>query len=288
MSSSTSTSSSSSKRQCGKGPAPLISLNALVFDISGSTQSMGDAPVEQLHELMSQLQSDAIKDDRNIRLSLHVFDSVFRQIFPADLSEYSVDLRTFEIPSIDTIRSILRPRGMTALYDAGITGLDVLEKAATSEFNKLSPSVRKLKPYISKCFVLSTDGYDNSSHASISDFKRSLIKAKESGVQPLFLSANISTEMNEQMGFEPINAAQFQPTYDGMTQMLRATTNMLRQVSSGASHTIDAQSLTQNVSPQHIPITPSPPPLPVNYDPLVAPLMPGLGFGLRPPPLRRY
>ena len=264
------------------GPAPLISLNALVFDISGSTQSMGDAPVEQLHELMTQLKSDATKDDRNIRFSLHTFDTQTNQVFPKDTTQHSVDLRTFTIPTIDELRAILRPRGCTALYDAGILGLASLEKAYDEELSKLPKSIQLLDPYISKCFVLSTDGYDNSSEHSISDFKRALLTAKESGVQPLFLSANISTEMNQQMGFKANNAAQFQPTYDGMTQMMRATTNMLRQVSSGASQTINAQSLNPPVSPT------APPPLPANYDPLVAPAMPMPVLGFRPPVLRRY
>ena len=263
------------------GPAPLISLNALVFDISGSTQSMGDAPVEQLHELVSRLQSDAMKDDRNIRLSLHTFDDQIRQIFPKDTKHHSVDLRTFDIPTIDELREILRPRGCTALYDAGILGLEALEKAYDEEVSKLPKSIRLLDPYISRCFVLSTDGYDNSSEHSISDFKRALLTAKESGVQPLFLSANINTELNQQMGFKTNNASQFQPTYDGMTQMMRATTNMLRQVSSGGTQTIDTQSLNP-------PVSPPPPPTPADYDPLVPPAMPMPAFGFRPPTLRRY
>ena len=65
------------------GAPPPIAFNALIFDVSGSTESMGDAPVEQLHELMNQLKEDAIKDDRNIQLSLHTFSSTIKQVFPA-------------------------------------------------------------------------------------------------------------------------------------------------------------------------------------------------------------
>tara|TARA_B110000208_G_scaffold59673_1_gene77847 strand:+ start:856 stop:1782 length:927 start_codon:yes stop_codon:yes gene_type:complete len=257
------------------GAPPLIAFNALIFDVSGSTESMGDAPVEQLHELMNQLKEDATKDDRNIQLSLHTFSSTIKQVFPAAKDENSVDMRTFTIPSIDELREILRPGGCTALYDAGIQGLDVLDRAYDKEVAKIPKSVMALNPKFTKCYVLSTDGYDNTSTASISDFKKKLLEAKKNGVQPLFLSANISTALTEQMGFESNTTAQFQPTYQGMTQMLRATTNALRQYSSGATDTIDSQMLTQDMDP----VTP---PTPPQYDSNGTPMMPGLGSGISP------
>jgi hypothetical protein len=262
------------------GAPPLIAFNALIFDVSGSTQSMGDAPVEQLHELMTQLQEDAKTDDRNIQLSLHTFSSAIKQVFPAAKDENSVDMRTFTIPSIAELRNILRPGGSTALYDAGIQGLDVLERAYDKEVAKIPKSIMNLKPKITKCYVLSTDGYDNTSTASISDFKKKLLEAKKNGVQPLFLSANISSALTEQMGFEKNTTAQFQPTYQGMTQMLRATTNALRQYSSGATETIDSQMLTPDIDAV------SPPPVtplaPIQYDSNGTPMMPGLGGGISP------
>ena len=275
------------------GAPPLIAFNALIFDVSGSTESMGDAPVEQLHELMTQLQEDAKTDDRNIQLSLHTFSSAIKQVFPAAKDENSVDMRTFTIPSIAELRDILRPGGSTALYDAGIQGLDILERAYDKEVAKIPKGVRALNPKITKCYVLSTDGYDNSSEASVSDFKKKLLEAKKNGVQPLFLSANISSALTEQMGFEKNTTAQFQPTYQGMTQMLRATTNALRQYSSGATESIDSQVLTQDMDP----VTP---PAPPQYDSSGTPMMPGLnpsislrqhaniGLGFSPPLLRRY
>jgi hypothetical protein len=254
------------------GAPPLIAFNALIFDVSGSTQSMGDAPVEQLHELMTQLQEDAKTDDRNIQLSLHTFSSAIKQVFPAAKDENSVDMRTFTIPSIAELRNILRPGGSTALYDAGIQGLDVLDRAYDKEVAKIPKSIMNLKPKITKCYVLSTDGYDNTSTASISDFKKKLLEAKKNDVQPLFLSANISSALTEQMGFEKNTTAQFQPTYQGMTQMLRATTNALRQYSSGATESIDSQVLTQDMD------SVTPPPVDSNG----TPMMPGLGGGISP------
>jgi hypothetical protein len=275
-----------------QAPAPLVAINSLVFDVSGSTYSMGDAPMEQIHELMTKLQEDAVANDANIRLSLHTFNSIVRQVIPADPTELSVDLRTFKIPSLDKIRSILQPGGSTALYDAGIQGFDHLEKIYDHELSKLSRRVRNLNPTITKCYVLATDGMDNQSTHSISDFKKRTLTAKENNVQPLFLFANIGSEMGEKMGFKKSNAAQFAPTYSGVTNMMRATTECLRQVSSGQTQTLDSQVLAQDMDPVSPPATPQ-------YDSNGTPMMPGLrapvslrqyanvGFGVGPPLLRR-
>ena len=269
---------------------PLIAINSLVFDNSGSTESMGDAPVEQIHELMTKLKEDSIKNNSNIRVSLHTFNTTIRQVIPSDPSQLSVDMREFEVPSLHEFREILRPGGMTALYDAGIIGFNHIDKIYNEEFSKLPKNVQKLNPYISKCYVLSTDGLDNQSEHSISDFKKATLKAKENNVQPLFLFANIDSEMGKQMGFKKTNTAKFNPTYSGVTSMLRATTQALRQVSSGQTQTINSQQLTQDMSPVTSPNSSprnssSPPPLlrtyaqdHTNYYPI----------GLSPPTLRRY
>ena len=275
-------------------PRPLVAINSLVFDISGSTHSMGSAPVEQLHELMMKLKGDAIDNDANIQLSLHTFNHTVQQVIPSTPGELSVDMRTFEVPSLSELQTILEPRGMTALYDAGIIGYNHIENIYKQEWDKLSRDVQRLNPKITKCYVLSTDGMDNQSTHSISDFKKATLTAKENNVQPLFLFANIGSEMGKQMGFQQANAAQFDPTYTGVTNMLRATTNALRQYSSGQTQTIDSQALTQDTSP------PTSPPAPPQYSSNGAPLMPGLppqislrqhacvGLGSSPPPLRRY
>ena len=269
------------------GAPPLIALNALIFDNSGSTESMGDAPVEQLHELMTQLKEDALKDNRNIQLSLHTFNSTITQVYPSNQDECSVDMRTFTIPSIQELRYILRPGGCTALYDAGIQGLNILEKAYKTQVAKIPKNVMKLNPKITKCYVLSTDGYDNSSESSIKDYKKHLVEAKKNGVQPLFLSANISKELTKEMGFEKNTTVQFQPTYKGMTSMLRATTHALRQFSSGATDTIDSQTLTQDIDSDNEDETNKP--YTQQYDLNNVPIMPNLNpLGIRPPTLRRY
>lgn len=267
------------------GVPPLIAINTLVFDVSGSTASMGDAPAEQLHSLLHKFQEDARTNDSNIQVSLHVFSDSISQVIPRNQDEYSVDMRTFDIPSMVTILDMLCPRGCTALYDAGIEGFAHINRIYDHEFSKLSRAVRALKPYISKCYVLATDGMDNRSTHTISDFKTHTLAAKEKGIIPLFLFANIGSEMGQKMGFKRNNAAQFQPTYAGVSNMLRATTSILRQVSSGQTQTIDTQTMTQDtdpVSPQIDPIDPAdysaaPPTMP----------MPSV-FGTRAPPLRRY
>lgn len=250
---------------------PLIAINALIFDVSGSTYSMGDAPAEQLHNLLITFQKDAIENNSRILISLHIFADNIRQVFPSNPDEFSVDMRTFDIPSIDIIKTLLEPRGCTALYDAGITGFDHINKIYTHELSKLPRNVRILDPYISRCYVLATDGLDNMSTHTISDFKSHTLQAKKNGIQPLFLFANIGTEMGHKMGFMRQNAAEFKPTYAGVSNMLRATTNVLRQVSSGHTQTIDTQSMTQDVDDidgiidyslnTPLPILSSPPPL---------------------------
>jgi len=280
--------SSSTSSSRSHQPAPLVAINSLIFDVSGSTHSMGDAPMEQIHELMTKLKEDAIANNTNIRLSLHTFNGSVRQVIPSDPSQLSVDLRTFTIPSLSDIRNILRPGGSTALYDAGIIGFDHLEKIYEEEWNKLPRDVRSLNPSITKCYVLSTDGMDNLSKHSMSDFKKRTLIAKENDVQPLFLFANIGSDMGEKMGFKKSNAAQFIPTYSGVTNMLRATTECLRQMSSGQTQTIDSQTLTQDMSP---PTSPRSPPN-LRTRPTSTPLnlraQAHNKYGLSPPQLRRY
>ena len=267
------------------GVPPLIAINTLVFDVSGSTTSMGDAPAEQLHSLLHKFQEDARANDSNIQVSLHVFSDSISQVIPNNQDDYSVDMRTFVIPSMAIILEMLCPRGCTALYDAGIMGYDHVEKTYEREFAKLSPKVRALKPYISKCYVLATDGMDNRSTHTISDFKTHTLEAKEKGIMPLFLFANIGSEMGKKMGFKQHNAAKFMPTYAGVSNMLRATTTVLRQVSSGQTHTIDTQSMTQDIDPVSPPINPVDP---TDYS-TTAPTIPMPAvFGTRPPLLRRY
>ena len=239
--------------------------------------------MEQIHELMTKLQQDAIDNNTNIRLSLHTFNGTVRQVIPADPTQLSVDLRTFTIPSLSDIRDILQPGGSTALYDAGIQGFDHIDKIYEHEWNKLSRDVRSLNPTITKCYVLSTDGMDNQSTHSMSDFKKRTLIAKENNVQPLFLFANIGSDMGEKMGFQKSNAAQFTPTYSGVTNMMRATTECLRQMSSGQTHTIDSQMLTQETSQPTSSRTPPqlPSPLPLSRN------TPD-GYGFSPLQLRRY
>ena len=284
--------SSTTTSRRSRAPTPLVAINSLVIDVSGSTYSMGDAPMEQIHELMTKLKEDAITNNTNIRLSLHTFNGTVRQVIPADPSELSVDMRTFTVPSLATVQDILRPGGSTALYDAGIQGFNHIEKIYEQEWNKLPQTVRSLNPIITKCYVLATDGFDNQSTHSISDFKKRTLIAKENNVQPLFLFANIASEMGKKMGFKKSNAAQFTPTYSGVTNMMRATTNCLRQVSSGQTQTIDSQMLTQNMSPPTSPRSPRTPPYNLRSRPMSPPPIlrayAHRGFGVSPPPLRRY
>jgi len=184
--------SSNTTSRRSRAPTPLVAINSLVIDVSGSTYSMGDAPMEQIHELMTKLKEDAITNNTNIRLSLHTFNGTVRQVIPTNPTELSVDMRTYTVPSLATIRDILRPGGSTALYDAGIQGLDHIEKIYEQEWNKLPKAVRSLNPTITKCYVLATDGLDNQSTHSISDFKTRTLVAKKNNVQTIALTSKNS------------------------------------------------------------------------------------------------
>ena len=285
--------SSTTTSRRSRAPTPLVAINSLVIDVSGSTYSMGDAPMEQIHELMTKLKEDAITNNTNIRLSLHTFNGTVRQVIPTNPTELSVDMRTYTVPSLATIRDILRPGGSTALYDAGIQGLDHIEKIYEQEWNKLPKAVRSLNPTITKCFVLATDGLDNQSTHSISDFKTRTLVAKKNNVQPLFLFANIGSEMGEKMGFKKSNAAQFTPSYVGVTNMMRATTECLRQVSSGQTPTIDSQTLSHTTSSPTSPRSPRTPPYNLRAGNMSPPPLlrahAHRGGSVSPPPLlRRY
>ena len=225
---------------------PLAHFVVACADRSGSMVTMEGAPAHQLHQQMTELQETAQSLKVPTMFSLVTFDNTI------EVPIENLNLQTDSIPNLKTIQNWMQPRGMTRLYDSGLTALKLLETHKDAFVAKLPPHVKDLNPDIKMSYVLLTDGADNSSEYDSRDkHKAKLEEMREEGLMAIFLGANIdAVTTGGSMGFSAPTSIQMAPTFEGASQCLRAVSNTLQRVTTGSDNqTINCAPVTPPLMP---------------------------------------
>ena len=266
-------------------PLPLAHFVYAAVDRSGSMTSMGNAPPEQMRAQMMELKEEAEKTGVATSMSVITFDSA-TETFMDNVQLEGNDA----LPAYGDFLNALRPRGTTRFYDTVFEAIEALEQRRDDYLATLPALVKKLSPTVVCSLLVLTDGADNCSvEHDRSTVAARLTKARENGVNAIFLGANIDAGTEgAALGFAKQATVQMNASYAGASQCLRAVSAGLRQASSGATDVDYNQIISQTPSTGgrsgaagpgiHSPLTPQgvPPTMPMR------PPMPPM------PLLRRY
>jgi hypothetical protein len=220
-------------KQRKSGTAEIFTLGTdlhIIVDRSGSMQSMGDTPANQIRQLLEDQKKIAQETGKKIVVTLTTFDDKAENVLE------NIDISDYDIPDIAYFKDILKPRGCTRFYDTVIEAI-ANQKARVKSW-PMANSVRKLKPVIGRALYVLTDGYDNSSHMSVGQL-RSCMKTNQqlAGFNAIFLAANIGNaqEVGASMGFNPDTSLTIDAGRQRSANGMMAAASLLRAISSGSS-----------------------------------------------------
>lgn len=204
---------------------PLAVFCGITVDRSGSMSNIHKTAAEGVFKCIKD-QIDGAQENSQIgRLFLTTFDDRIKKI------HNNTDFKSLDI----TIKDLLKwmePRGCTKLYDAAIEDLDNIMKSVEEYKEGLPSEVRKLNPKISIVWVCCTDGFDNSSDANCSDFRKKVKEAKKAGVQCIFIAANQDAVLTgQQFGFDKGSSMTFGANNVGAAQAFRSVSKNIRHAS---------------------------------------------------------
>lgn len=169
-------------------------------DRSGSMTSMGDSPSEGLYNWIKDQVDGAKENSQTAKLFVSTFDTENQVHY----NNKSTDEIQVGCVLKEDCKRWMMPRGMTKLYDSAIGDLTRLMRAKEEFEANMAPMLRELDPKIVMIWACLTDGFDNSSIATVAMFRQKVEEAKAAGVKCFFLAANqdaIST--GAQYGFDP-------------------------------------------------------------------------------------
>ncbi|MFD6155931.1 VWA domain-containing protein [Nocardia sp. NPDC060256] len=180
---------------------PDLTLIAVLLDRSGSMQSIKsdteggfDAFIEEQRKV-----------PKTIEVTLAQFDTEYECVYASRALA--------EVPPLD-----LRPRGMTALYDA-------VGKLVTDVGAELAKRPEHERPGTVIVVVL-TDGHENSSREWSHTAVKSLITQQQDvyNWNFMFLGANMdAVEIGTQMGFDPGNSITYAASPQGVSRVFRSS-----------------------------------------------------------------
>jgi len=222
---------STSTRNARNTVVPGIVIAGFTGDRSGSMCQMGDAPSTGLFEWINDQKQSALDNAQVGKLFVSTFDTVH------DVRMDCVNIADTDI-TIDQCKKWMDPRGMTKLYDSAIADLDRLI-LAKEEYKKNMPNkLRQLDPKIVTVWACMTDGSDNKSDNTITDFKNKVKEAQDKhDITCFFLGANQdAVTTGVQYGFKPDNAITFGANEGCASSALRSASQTMRQVSTGSSN----------------------------------------------------
>ena len=213
-------------------PPPAAHIVGAAVDWSGSMVSMEGAPPHQIMEQMKQLSATAKEFNVPTFFTLVAFDN--RIEVPIN----QLNLLTDKLPTLSFLQKHLAPRGMTKLYDSGITTINMINDQRRTYVANLSKTAAALKPDIKTSYILLTDGEDNSSGFNGQERHCNALSEmrKQNGTMAIFLGANIdASKTGGDLGFSKHTSIQMPPTFEGATQCLRAVSHTLRRATTGSN-----------------------------------------------------
>tara|TARA_B100000513_G_C11890584_1_gene182204 strand:- start:658 stop:1488 length:831 start_codon:yes stop_codon:yes gene_type:complete len=199
-------------------------------DRSGSMTSMGDSPGNGLFNWIKDQVEGSQENSQTVKLFVSTFDDKNEVRYnnkSADDIKVDDDLQT-------QCETWMSPRGMTKLYDSAIADLTRLMRAKADFESNMSPMLRAIDPKIVMVWACLTDGFDNSSMASVAMFRQKVEEAKAAGVKCFFLAANqdaIST--GEQYGFDAACSMTIGADRQTSGNALRCLSQVTQQVAQG-------------------------------------------------------
>ena len=199
-------------------------------DRSGSMTSMGDSPSEGLFNWIKDQVEGAEENSQTVKLFVSTFDTENEIHY----NNTSIDEIKVNAQLKNDCKSWMTPRGMTKLYDSAIGDLTRLMRAKEEFEANMAPMLRELDPKIVMIWACLTDGFDNSSMASVAQFRRKVEEAKAAGVKCFFLAANqdaIST--GAQYGFDASCSMTIGSDRRTSANALRCLSQVTREVSQG-------------------------------------------------------
>lgn len=175
---------------------PQLSLVAVLLDRSGSMESIKSDTEGGFNAFMGRQR----REPGEVEVTLAQFDSEYDVVY--------ANRPAADVPALD-----LRPRGMTALYDA-------LGRLVTDTGAQLAARPEAERPGTVVVVVL-TDGHENSSVEWTHDAVRAAIKRQESDYawDFVFLGANLdAVAIGQDLGFAADKAMTYAPSPAGVAR----------------------------------------------------------------------
>tara|TARA_B110000908_G_scaffold169674_1_gene227341 strand:+ start:2860 stop:3723 length:864 start_codon:yes stop_codon:yes gene_type:complete len=214
---------------------PAVILFEYIGDRSGSTSSISIAQKIGLQTCINDRRKDAENTNATCLLSITTFDDrskTWSQQWTEGDEDYANITNIPDKFSSEDLDKMLDPRGSTRLIDTAC------ERAFKFE-NKLKEIHESLKgtdnDKVVAVFVLSTDGYDNSSEKySIQDLNKVVRRLRDSGVEMMFLAANQDAiASGTSFGFAPSHAMTFGANPGSAQAAFKGLSSITRDVSNG-------------------------------------------------------
>jgi hypothetical protein len=220
----------SSARLQKQASAPLAVFCSLTLDHSGSMDNMYLTAPGGVHEIITEQLKSAMENGQIGRMFVSVFDDEHDVVIDnMDFSELDV--------SLDDVKGWMKPRGCTRLYDSAIQDIDNLLAAIEKYKASLAPEVLQLAPEIVSVWVCCTDGFDNMSAASVSEFAEKVKAARKAGVKCTFIAANQDAVLTGQkFGFDKDSSLTFGADNICAPEAFRCVSHNLRQATSSGNN----------------------------------------------------
>ena len=209
---------------------PNIVIAGFTGDRSGSMESTKGSAGEGLYDWIES-QKKSIQDNSQIgKCLVSTFDNV---------REIKINAEKFNDINVtkEMCTEWMEPRGMTKLYDSAIADIDALVQIKEDFIKNMPRSLKNINPKIVIVWACMTDGADNSSINSITDFKNKVEWAKtHHDMKCFFLAANQDAVMTgSQYGFSPDYSLTFGANYQQTQNAMRSVTQVMREASQNAN-----------------------------------------------------
>ena len=209
----------------------------ICVDRSGSMQSMGKVPQQQIAELFASQKKVSEEQGLDIFISFTSFDDV------ATTFVHNQPIHKIPDPDEDTLLTWLKPRNTTLLIDTVLSRLSAL-RTRVNGYKSTLPKDERDTLVTATLYVL-TDGQDNQSTHGAADLHRSMTAARteKSVNHTIFLAANqdaITTASS--MGFDMDSSLTIGASPADAWRGMRCASDMMERCTSNSAQRVEFSS----------------------------------------------
>lgn len=214
---------------------PLYVIASWTGDRSGSMTNISRTSGIGLYDWLKDITASATEHNQEGKIFVTTFsDESTSNVAGTPIKQVQQEIIENKITQ-DTCISWMEADGMTKLYDTAIAELKNIVEERDRMYDALPRQVKLLDPEISMVWACCTDGFDNKSTATITEFKQTVLWARSKGVKCFFLAANQDAEaVGQSYGFERDMSMTYTPDDYTAGYALRSVTQVMRQATTGS------------------------------------------------------